>query len=93
MSLIVEIVKRTATDQVRSCGYAPHIQMVINSKVGTVTYLIDKEHIPPRPDFEDNEVVMDASHPTSTEADEKIEKAKAAKSSKCSRCFNSESQV
>ena len=32
-----------------------------------------------RPDFEDNTVVMIASHPTSVEAQEKAEKAKAAK--------------
>ena len=56
--------------------------MLINSKVGTGTYLLDKEHIPLRPDFEDNEVVMDASHPTSVEAHEKIEKAKATKAAK-----------
>ena len=45
--------------------------MLINSKMGTGTYLLDKEHLPPRPDFEDNVVVMDASHPTSVEAREK----------------------
>ena len=64
MSLIVETMKRTAADQKRSCGYAPHIQNLINSKMGTGTYLLDKEHLPLRPEFEDNEVVMDASHPT-----------------------------
>ena len=82
MTLIVETVKRTAADQKRSCGYAPHIQMLINSNMGTWTYLLDKEHLPLRPDFEDNMVVMDASHPTSVEAQEKREKAKAAKTSK-----------
>ena len=56
--------------------------MLINSKVGTGTYLLDKEHIPLRPDFEDNVVFMDASHPTSVEAKEKREKAEAAKTSK-----------
>ena len=68
MSLIVETVNRTAADQKISCGYAPHIQMLINSKMGIVTYLLDKVHLPPRPEFEDNEIVMDASHPTSAEA-------------------------
>jgi hypothetical protein len=82
MSLIVETVKRTAADQKRSCGYAPHIQMLINSKMGTGTYLLDSEHLPLRPDFEDNKVVMDASHPTCAEAQEKIERAKAAKAAK-----------
>ena len=81
-SLIIETVKRTAADQKRSCGYAPHIQMLINSKMGTGTYLLDKEHLPLRPEFEDNEVVMDASHPTCAEAQEKREKAKAAKAAK-----------
>ena len=56
--------------------------MLINSKMGTGTYLLDREHLPLRPDFEDNVVVMDASHPTSVEAQEKREKAKAAKTSK-----------
>ena len=71
MSLIVETIKRTAADQKGSCGYAPHIQMLINSKMGTCTYLLDREHLPLRPDFEDNVVFMDASHPTSVEAQEK----------------------
>ena len=35
MSLIVETIKRTAADQKRSCGYAPQIQELINSKMGT----------------------------------------------------------
>lgn len=68
MSLIIETVKRTVADQKRSCGYAPHIRMLINSKTGIGTYLLDKEHLPLRPEFEDNEVVLDASHPTSAEA-------------------------
>ena len=66
--MVVETTKRTTTDHKRSCGYAPHIQTLINSKVGTGTYLLDKEHLPLRPDFEDNEVVMDASYPTCAEA-------------------------
>ena len=56
--------------------------MFINSKVGTGMYLLDREHLPLRPEFEDNEVVMDASHPTSVDAQEKAEKAKAAKAAK-----------
>ena len=62
--------------------YAPHIQVLINSKMGTGTYLIDKKHLPLRPDFEDNTVVMNAEDPTSAEAQEKREKAQAEKSSK-----------
>ena len=54
MSLIVETIKRTAADQKRSCGYAPQIQELINSKMGTGTYLLDKDHIAIYPDFEDN---------------------------------------
>ena len=38
MSLIVETIKRTAADQKRSCGYAPQIQVLINSKMDTSTY-------------------------------------------------------
>ena len=56
--------------------------MLINSKMGTDTYLLDKEHLPLRPDFEDNTVVMDAEDPTSVEAQEKREKAKAEKAAK-----------
>ena len=51
MSLIVETIKRTAADQKRSCGYAPQIQELIHSKMGTRTYLLDKEHMPIYPDF------------------------------------------
>ena len=68
MSLIVETIKRTAADQKRSCGYAPHIQVLINSKMGTRTYLLDKEHLPLRPEFEDNTVVMNEDDPTSVQA-------------------------
>ena len=65
--------------------------MLINSKMGTWTYLLDKEHLPPRPEFEDNKVVMDASHPTSVEAQERgerereRERAKAAKAARAAR--------
>jgi hypothetical protein len=79
MSLIVETVKRTSADQKRSCGYAPHIQMLINSKVGTDTYLLDREHLSLQPEFEDNVVVMDASHPTSVAAQEEAQAAASAK--------------
>lgn len=92
MSLIVETIKRTAADQKRSCGYAPHIQMLINSKMGTCTYLLDKEHLPFRPDFEDNTVVMTEEDPTSTQAQEKREKAKAEKATKMP-CVEEASQV
>ena len=37
------------------------------------------------PEFEDNEVVMDASHPTSVEAREKREKEKAEKAAQTSK--------
>ena len=49
--------------------------------MGTRTYLLDKEHLPPGPEFEDNVVVMDASHPTSVEAREKRENAMASETS------------
>ena len=54
MTLIVETIKRTATNQKRSCGYAPHIQMLIKSKMGKGMYLLDKEHHPLRPDCEES---------------------------------------
>ena len=82
MSLIVETIKRTAADQKRSCGYAPQIQELINSKMGTGTYLLDKEHLPIYPDFEDNTVVMDENEPSSVHAQAKKEKARAEKAAK-----------
>ena len=77
MSLIVETIKRTATDQKRSCGYDPHIQVLIKSKMGIGTYLFDKEHLPLYPEFEDNTVVMNEDEPSSAQAQEKRTKAKA----------------
>ena len=56
--------------------------MLINSKMGKGMYLLDKEHLPLSPYREDNTIVMDASHPTSVEAQEKREKAKAEKAAK-----------
>ena len=82
MSLIVETIKRTAADQKRSCGYAPQIQELINSKMGTGTYLLDKEHMPIYPDFEDNQVVMNEDEPSSVHVQAKREKAKAEKAAK-----------
>ena len=77
MDLIVETIKRTAADQKRSCGFAPHIQMLINAKYGTGKYQLEREHLPLYPEFEDNEVVMDEDHPTSVKGQEKIAEAKA----------------
>ena len=82
MSLIVETIKRTAADQKRSCGYAPHIQELINSKMGTGTYLLDKEHLSIYPDFEDNTTMMDENEPSSVQAQEKKEKPRAEKATK-----------
>ena len=82
MSLIVETIKRTAADQKRSCGYAPHIQELINSKMGTGTYLLDKEHLALYPEFEDNTIVMTENEPSSAQAHEKREKARAEKAAK-----------
>ena len=65
MILIVETIKRTAADQKRSCGYAPHIQELINSKMGKGKYILDKEHLPIYPEFEDNTVVMNENEPSS----------------------------
>ena len=45
-------------------------------------YLLDKEHLPLLPEFEDNVVVMDPSHPTSVQAQEKKEKARAENAAK-----------
>ena len=82
MSLIFETIKRTAADQKRSCGYAPHIQELINSKMGKGKYILDKENLPIYPEFEDNTVVMNENEPSSAQAHEKSEKAKAKKAAK-----------
>ena len=82
MSLIVETIKRTTADQKRSCGYALQIQVLINSKMGTGTYLLHKEHLPLKTDFEDNTVVMDENDPSSVQAHEKRAKARAEKVAK-----------
>ena len=78
----METVKRTAVDQKRSCGYAPQIQELINSKMGTGVYLLDKEHLPIRPDFENNEVVMTENEPSSAHAQAQKEKAKKEKAAR-----------
>ena len=82
MSLIIETIKRTVADQKRSCGYAPQIQELIKSKMGIGTYLLDKEHLPIYPDFEDNTLVMDENEPSSVHAQAKKEKAKAEKAAR-----------
>ena len=79
MSLIVETIKRTTVDQKSSCGYAPHIQELINSKTGTWIYLLDKEHLPLYPEFDDNTVVMNEEEPSSAQVQEKRAKEKAEK--------------
>ena len=56
--------------------------MLINSKMPKGVYLLDKEHLPLQPDFEDNIVVMTAEDPTSLEAQEKRQKEKAEKAAK-----------
>ena len=43
--------------------------------MGTGKYLLDKEHFPLYPDFEDNQVVMNENDPSSVQAQEKKEKA------------------
>src|SRR4051812_49788397 len=50
--------------------------------MGTGIYLLDKEHLPIHPDFEDNEVVMNKDEPSSAHAQaqkEKTRKEKAAR--------------
>ena len=56
--------------------------VLINSKMGTSTYLLDKEHLPLKPDFEDNIVVMNEEDPSLVQAHEKREKARAEKAAK-----------
>ena len=47
--------------------------------MGTGKYLLDKEHLPIYPDFEDNTVVMTDEDPSSVQAHEKREKARVEK--------------
>ena len=77
MDPIVQTIKRTAADQKRSCGYAPYIQMLINSKLEKNLYELDRPHMPLQPEFEDNVVVMDPSHPTSSTAQAEVARAEA----------------
>ena len=72
----------TGADQKKSCGYAPHIQELINAKMGTGTYLLDKEHLPLYPEYEDNTVVMNEEEPSSVQVQEKRAKAKAEKAAR-----------
>src|SRR4051812_47567489 len=64
MDLIVETVRKVAANQKCSYCYAPYIQMLINSKMEKHIFTLDHPHLSLRPEFEDNEVVMDPSHPT-----------------------------
>ena len=50
--------------------------------MGTGTYLLDKEHFPIYPDFEDNQVVMNEDEPSSVQAQAKKEKARTKKAAK-----------
>ena len=50
--------------------------------MGTGTYLLDKEHMPIYPDFEDIIVVMNEDEPSSVHAQAKKEKAKAEKAAR-----------
>ena len=50
--------------------------------MGTDIYLLDKEHLPIHPDFEDNQVVMNENEPSSAHAQAKKEKAKMEKAAK-----------
>jgi hypothetical protein len=80
MDLIVETITRTAADQKRSCGYAPYIQMLINSKLEKHIYALDRPHLPLLPELEDNVVVMDPDHPTSATAQTQAEAARDSSS-------------
>ena len=42
--------------------------------MGTSTYLLDKEHLPLYPEFEDNTVEMNEEEPSSVQAHEKRER-------------------
>ncbi|KAI4999524.1 hypothetical protein ZWY2020_004113 [Hordeum vulgare] len=77
MDLIVETIERTTADQKRSSGYAPYIQMLINTKLGKHAFLLDRPHLPLQPEFEDNEVGMDDNDPSSAAARMAVEAAEA----------------
>ena len=55
---------------------------MLAQKMGTGTYLLDKEHMTIYPDFEDNTVVMDENEPSYVQAQEKKEKARIEKAAK-----------
>ena len=55
--------------------------MLINSKGANKSFQLDRKHLPLRPEFEDNTVTMDASHPTSAEAQASAEAARSSRPS------------
>ena len=50
--------------------------------MGTGKYLLDKEHLPIYPEFEENTIVMNENEPSSAQVHEKREKARAEKATK-----------
>ena len=50
--------------------------------MGTGTYLLDMEHLPIYPEFEDNTVVMNEDEPSSVHVQAKREKAKVEKAAR-----------
>ncbi|XP_044417354.1 RNA-binding protein EWS [Triticum aestivum] len=75
MDLIVKTTKRVAADQKRSCGYAPYIQLLINSKVGSNIYLLEHMHLPLD---EDCIITMDSADTSSAASQEQAESARTA---------------
>ena len=63
------------------------LQLIRRDLVGMLhrfrcSYLLDKEHLPLKPNFEDNIVVMNEEDPSSMQAHEKREKAREEKAAK-----------
>ena len=50
--------------------------------MGNGKYILDKEHLPIYPEFEDNTVMMNENEPSSAQAHEKRENAKVEKAAK-----------
>ena len=74
--MIVETIKRIVADHKRSCEFALYIPTLINSKVGSKVYLLDRPHLPLQPELEDCIVTMDETHPTSAKSQAATEAAK-----------------
>ena len=61
-NFIVKTIQRTTTKHKRSCGYAPYLLFLINSKIAEDKFLLDCVYVPFRQNLEDNIVTMEINN-------------------------------